>query len=35
MGWDMYEVKFAHATYDFRIVLDPGGKIAGLMTTQP
>ena len=35
MGWDMYEVKFAHATYEFRIVLDPGGKIAGLMTTQP
>jgi hypothetical protein len=35
MGWDMYEVKFAKATFEFRIVLNPNGKIVGLMTTQP
>lgn len=35
MGWDMYQVKFAHATYDYRIVLDPNGKITAMMMTQP
>jgi bla regulator protein BlaR1 len=35
MGWDMYEVKFAKATFDFRIVLDPGGKITAMMMNEP
>jgi bla regulator protein BlaR1 len=35
MGWDMYEVKFAKATFEFRIVLDPGGKITAMMMTEP
>ena len=35
MGWDSYDVKFAKGSFNFKIVLDPGGKIAGMWMMVP